>query len=719
MKRILIIVGAALAVILVGAGVYLWTPAPAPFDAEAARSAASAYDVRIIRDEYGVPHIYGERDVDVAFGLAYAHAEDDWATIEETLLFSRGALAQQTGKTGAVTDYLVNALGVTATVNEKYETDLSPETRALLEAYASGVNLWCTEEKARCTTGVAPVTGKDVVAGFVARQPFFYGLDETLTTLFDENADVKEEAEAAREAYLRLHPGVEVGSNAVAVAPSRAADGHTRLLVNSHQPFTGPVAWYEARVRSQEGWDMIGGIFPGTPVILHGAGPDLGWAFTVNKPDLVDVYALKTDKPKNPTAYYFDGGWREFEKETATFRVKLFGPFSLPVRRPVLRSIHGPVFETLNGYLAVAYAGAGDVRAVEQYYLMNKAQTFEDWRTAMAMQALPSLNAVYADREGNIAYYYNAAIPERSPDWDWSKIAPGDRLDLVWKGVLPFGSAPHVINPASGYVVNANHTPFQSSGPEDNPDPDSYLPHYGIDVRTTNRGLRIQELYGGDPSISEEAFLAYKMDAVYAPGSRLREYIDTILDDPALTEDPSLADALTLLRAWDGSATADNGAAGLAIRIGVLGLGPLLNYAGAEADSPGDALRQAIKEFDGGFGRIDPQWGEVNRLKRGETDLPLSGGPDTLRAIYGAGNPEEGSLTAVGGDSYILYADWSGDDDAVIQTIHQFGSATLDEASPHYDDQAGLFAAQKYRSPPMTLEAVLAQATADYSPGAR
>lgn len=719
MRRILSIMGAVFLVILVGATLYLWTPSPAPFDATAARTAASAYDARIIRDEYGVPHIYGERDADVAFALAYAHAEDDWTTIQETLLFSRGALAQRNGKSGAVTDYLVNALGVAEAVAEKYETDLAPKTRVLIEAYAAGFNLWCAEEKVNCAPGVAPVSGRDVVSGFVARQPFFYGLDETLTALFEGNDKAHEEAESVREAYLHLHPGVEVGSNAVAVAPSRSADGHTRLLVNSHQPFTGPVAWYEARVHSREGWDMIGAIFPGTPVILHGAGPRLGWAFTVNKPDLVDVYKLKTDKLKKPTAYYFDGAWREFEKSTARFRVKLFGPFSLPVNRPVLHSVHGPVFDTPNGFVAVAYAGAGDVRAVEQYYRMNKAQNFEDWRSAMAMQGLPSLNAVYGDGAGSIAYYYNAAIPVRSPDWDWSVIAPGERADLVWSGVRPFGSAPHVVNPVSGYVVNANHTPFESSGPEDNPGKEGYPHHYGVDTLTTNRGLRIQKLYGADPAISEEAFLQYKMDASYAPGSRLRKVIDEIVNDPALNADPALSNALALLSNWDGSTRTDNRGAGLAIRTGVLALGVLMNNKGAEAASPAAALRQAIDEYEKGFGRIDPEWGQVNRLKRGDVDLPLSGGPDTLRAIYGAGDLADGPLTAVGGDSYILYADWAENGDVVIQTVHQFGSATLDETSPHYADQAPLFAAQKFRTPPMTMEAVLAQATADYRPGAR
>ena len=719
MKRFLKIGAGIFLAAIIGAGFWLWTPSPGKFDAEAARQAAGAYDVRIVRDKFGVPHIFGARDADVAFGLGYAHAEDDWATIEEVLFFSRGDLARRTGKDGAITDYLIAALGVEEAITAQYEKVLSPQTRQLIDGYVAGINLWCTEKKSRCAAGAAPATAEDVVAGFVSRTPFFYGLDEQLTALFEGDVELAEAAVEAREAYLNLDRRAELGSNAMAVAPSRSADGHTRLMVNSHQPFTGPVAWYEARVKSDEGWDMIGGLFPGAPLILHGAGPDLGWAFTVNKPDLVDIYKLETDTAKNPKRYKYEGSWREFERNEASLRVKLFGPFSLPVKRPILRSVHGPVFDTPNGFFAVSFAGDGDIRAVEQWFRMNKAKEFEEWQAAMKLQAIPSFNVVYADRAGNIAYYYNAAIPERSSSWDWSTPAPGDRADLVWQGVRPFSSAPYVINPDNGYVVNANHTPFAASGEGDNPDAADYPAHYGISNRTTNRGLRLQELFGSDDAITSEEFLQYKWDQTYAADSRLMTLVRDITTDEQLQTDENLRKALELLRGWSGSTGPDNRAAALAIRTGQLALGFLLNNENIEIADTGEALRQAIRELEQGFGRIDPEWGEVNRLQRGDVDLPLSGGPDILRAIYALDNPKDGPLEAIAGDTYVLYADWPQNGAPLIQTIHQFGSATLDEFSPHYADQAPLFAREELRTPPMTLEAVLAEATADYRPGER
>lgn len=717
MKRMIAGVGGIAVAGLAVAAFWLWTPAPAAFDAEGAREAAKAYDARIIRDRWGVPHVYGARDADAAFGLAYAHAEDDWKTFEEVLRFSRGALAQVNGKEAAVTDYLVAALGANQAIARDYDTKLSAETRAMLEGYAAGLNLYCAEDKARCSPGVAPVTPQDIVAGFAARTPFFYGLEESLKTLFDGDRQKSAAIEWIRTAFLRVGEDSEIGSNAMAVAPQRSADGATRLMVNSHQPFTGPVAWYEARLKSEEGLDIIGGVFPGSPMILHGATPDLGWAFTVNKPDLVDVYTIETDRAKNPRRYKFDGGWKDFERGEARFRVKLFGPFSLPVTRPILRTVHGPAFETPAGWRVVAFAGDGEIRAVEQWRLMNKSKSFGDWRAAMTMQAIPSFNVVFADREGRIAYFYNMAAPDRSADHDWSTPAPGDRADLVWKGVLPFGAAPFVVDPPSGFVVNANNEPWKASSAEDSPKAEDYPDHIGVRARSTNRGLREQELFTADDSITEAEFIDYKMDDAYSPNSNLRRLINEALSDPALTGDENVAEALKLLARWDGRTNQNNRSAALAVTFGRYALGILLNGDDAPHPDPHDALSKAAADLMAGFGRLDPEWGEANRLKRGAVNLPLNGGPDTLRAIYSISDLSKGPGEAVAGDTLVMLVEWLDDGAQRIRTIHQFGAATLDPGSPHYADQAPLFANEEFKTPALTLETVLKEATRDYRPG--
>ncbi len=711
------ILAALAALFAAGGAAWLWTPAGPRFDVAGAIKAAAAYDVRIIRDKWGVPHIYGASDADVGFGLAYAHAEDDWKTFEEVIRFSRGRLAERAGKSAAVTDYLVAALGANEAIRARYSSDLSPETHSLLEGYAAGLNLFCAEKKDRCSRGVAPVSPQDIVAGFAARAPFFYGLEDELKKIFEKDATKTAGLDWLKTAYLRVTPETGMGSNAMAVAPSRAADGATRLLINSHQPFTGPVAWYEARVKSGEGWDMIGGVFPGAPVILHGVAPDFGWAFTVNKPDLVDVYELETDRPKRPTKYRFDGEWRELGRSVAKFRVKLWGPFSLPVSRPVYRSVHGPVFKTPNGWRAVSFAGDSDIRAVEQWRRMNRAVNFDDWRDAMSLQGIPSFNVVFADRDGQIAYFYNMAAPDRAAGWNWSTPAPGERADLVWKGVLPFGSAPNVVEPASGFVVNANNQPWFASAREDSPRAEDFPDHIGVRARSTNRGLRLQELYGADTKITADEFVGYKMDDKFSEDSNLRRLIAATLADPAIRGDASLTAALQVLRGWRGDADRGDRGAALAIAFGRNALGILLNGDNAEIPEPRAALRKASADLLAGFGRLDPEWGEANRLKRGELDLAVDGAPDTLRAIYSISDYANGPGEAVAGDTYVMVAEWLNDGSQRIRTVHQFGAATLDAASPHFADQSPLFAAEEWKAPAMTLEGVLAEATRDYRPG--
>ena len=150
------------------------------WDIEAAKEVAATYDVEIIRDAYGVPHIYGKRDADVAFGLAYAHAEDDFATMQSLIPFYRGALARNIGFDGLPIDFLVQWLDVRAHVAENYETALSPEIRAHLKAYADGLNYYAATHPFEADARLFPMTPQDLVTGFSLQHLLFYGFEAHL-----------------------------------------------------------------------------------------------------------------------------------------------------------------------------------------------------------------------------------------------------------------------------------------------------------------------------------------------------------------------------------------------------------------------------------------------------------------------------------------------------------------------------------------------------------
>lgn len=686
----LLLVPAAAAALFAG-----WALWPEHFDPNSL-GPALVPEVLIRRDTWGVPHIYGQSDPDVAFGLAYAHAEDDFGTIQRALLAARGRLAEALGPQGAPNDYLVALLRIGASVEAGYARDLSADTRALCEGYAAGLNHYARTHPDEVLPGLFPATGQDVVAGFVHKLPLFFGLHLRLGELL----------RGAPEPTRAPPPG----SNTIALGPSRSAEGHTRLLINSHQPWEGPVAWYEAHLHSEQGWNAYGGLFPGAPVILHGFNPELGWAHTVNHPDLLDVYRLQTD-PQHPDAYLFDGAWRELERGEAHIRVRLLGRFSWTVTRETLWSAYGPVVRGPEGTFALRAAGLGDVGAVEQWYRMNKARGLDEWKQAVRAQALPMFNCGYADASGNIYYLYNARLPLRAPGFDWTSTVPGNTSDTLWSEYLPFERLPQVENPASGFVQNCNSSPFRTTlGPE-NPDASRYAPAFGIETHMTNRALRVLELLDDKAPLDDEAWRACKFDQAYSTRSSLARALRALLLTPE-PADPELRAARALLRGWDLGTGPHSRAAALALQA----LSPDERNGKLDPEAAAGRLRETARGLERLFGRIDPELQELQRLRRGPVDLGLGGAPDVLAALY-TERARDGRRVGVAGDSLILLVEWDRQGRVSARALQPYGSATARPASPHYADQAALFARRELRPVWFELGDVQAHLEREYRPG--
>ena len=347
---------------------------------------------------------------------------------------------------------------------------------------------------------------------------------------------------------------------------------------------------------------------------------------------------------------------------------------------------------------------------------MNRARNFAQWYDAVRMGTLPMFNCTYADREGNIFYIYTSLLPLRKEGFNWSGYVPGNTSKTRWMGYLPIDRLPQVKNPASGFVMNCNNNPFMTTVGPDNPKREDFAATLGIDAKVTNRGLRALELFGADPSITEEEFYRYKYDTVYSTKSKMAKMVRRVLALPP-SGDPLDREAAALLGKWDLSTGPDSAEAALAVVTYTL----LDSFKDRQVEDVADAaiaekLREAARLLKQHHGRLDVPWRQVNRLIRGKTDLGLGGGPDVLHDVTGD-LQKDGRFKGRQGDSYVMLVSWDRDGKLKSRSIHVYGSATLDERSKHYADQSPLFARRELKDVWMTEAGVRAHLEREYRPG--
>ena len=646
---------------------------------------SSLYKAEIKRDIWGVPHVYGETDADAAFGLAYAHAEDDFKNIAENMYLYRAQMGLRDGISGAVQDYLIKVLKIRENIDENYLIDLDENVRKVIEAYAAGINYWMIKNPENEYSHFFPVNEKDIVAGFAIQNLFFSGVVSSIEKLQRE-AEIKEE-------YTSLYRNQQfvTGSNVLAVNSNKTEDKSTRIIINSHQPLEGPLAWYEAHIKSDEGWNMMGGLFPGSPFIFVGFNENIAWGFTVNKPDLSDSYEL-TINPNNEDQYLLDGEWIDFTKETIKLPVKIFGPIQWTVERDAKYSQHGPVLEVGDKSYALRFSGMKDIKQVNQWYAMNKSQSIADWISAMKKRSIVSFNGVFADKEGNIFFLHNSSSPLRKEGLDWSNTIDGTRSDLIWDDYVEFEKIPQIKNPSSGWLASTNQDPFKVTNEMDNLSAKDFSPTLGLQTRMTNRAYRSIELFDSYSSISEKDFDDIKFDNKYSVQSRSYKYITKIFEIDFETDE--LNYAKNVLTDWDLSTNFDNTSA--ALGVCVLSNEWISEQGQRIPQDPEISFRDCVTELKDTYGKVDPKWSERNFIVRGQKKIPVQGGPDVLRAIYGR-NDNEGDLKAAGGDGLYIHVSWDKDKKQQSKSIHQYGSATQDNTSIHFDDQMNLYVNEAYK----------------------
>jgi acyl-homoserine-lactone acylase len=656
--------------------------------------------IDIVRDQWGVPHVFARTDAEVAYGLAWAHSEDDFETLQKSFLASKSMLGLHSSREGATIDYVVHLLQLRELVDSLYEKDIAPDFKALLQGYCDGFNAYADLHPRQVLVKRAfPITPQDVITYSVLQLSIGCGVEAALKKIYNGNIPL-----------AKWEPG---GSNAFAFNSKKTADGNVFLAINTHHPLEGQVAWYEAHLSSEEGWNIIGSLFPGSPIALIGINENLGWAHTVNHPDKLDVYQLEMN-PNNELQYKVDNTWYTLEEKTVKLKVKMPG-FNAHVKKKIYKSIYGPAMVTPKGVFSIRTGGLMDIRGLEQWYRMNKARNFHQFKSALKMESHASYNVVYGDRYDTIYYLSNGKIPYRHPGFDWKGTLPGNTSLTLWTKFHPVEELPQLLNPPSGYVFNANHSPFKATAESDNIREFNYDSTMGYETHDNNRSLRFVELMQPLKKVGYDDFKRIKYDFQLPQKLAFPVNIDTVflLDG---TMHPALADLIHLLKSWDRKGTTDShGATAFAI---------LFYYVAeryqreetfrsmSEKDCV-EALYYVQNQLKSNFGTIRVSLGEYQRLERGNKSFPLPGLPDVLASMYST-PIENGRVKGAVGDCYISLVKFtpSGPE---IETVNNFGASNR-PGNAHYDDQMPLYLKQQTKKMTLSRQQVYREARTIYHP---
>ena len=666
-------------------------------------SQINASSIDIVRDSFGVPHIFAKTDAEVAYGLAWAHCEDDFATLQTCFLASKGLLGRVKGPEGAAVDYVVQAIRARELVESTFAATVSPDFQRVLQGYCDGFNRFAkTHPREVLHRDMVPITPRDMATFGVLQLFVFTGGDAALQDILGDRVPPA--------AWPEAH-----GSNGYAFNSRKTRDGQVYLNINSHQPWEGIVAWYEAHLCSEEGWNITGGLFPGSPCILHGANEYLGWAHTVNHPDKLDVYQLDIN-PQNRLQYRFDGQWKTLEERSIRLKVKIAG---LPValRKKAWWSVYGPTFRNERGMFSIRSSGLFDIRALEEWYRMNKARNFSEFYQALQMEAIPGFNVVYGDRYDTIFYLSNGKLPIRTPGYDWAQTLPGNTARTLWTQFHPLKDLPQILNPSSGYLFNSNHSPFNASAPADNLRASQFDPTMGYETYENNRSQRFMELIGPLDKISYDDFKRIKYDQQLPSQLHYAVQLDSLLGLQA-SDYPDLALLLDTLHHWNRQSDVGNvGATPFLVLIQYISkkyhLTNIYQRKTLTTAESLDALRHTKRYLLKHFGRLDVPLGEYQKMVRGKTERPLAGLPDVIGAIYSTPHTK-GRVKGFVGDCLIQLVRFT-PEGPVIESVNTYGASNRPD-SPHYSDQMEMFLQHKTKPMPLNKAVVYARAERVYHP---
>jgi acyl-homoserine-lactone acylase len=682
-------------------------------DPEVARWQREAGNVTIIRDDWGIAHVYGKTDADAVFGMEYAQAEDDFNRVETNYINAMGRLAETEGESKIYLDLRMK-LFIDPTVLKQQYTSSPTWLKALMDSFADGLNYYLfkhPEVKPRVIRHFEPwmalsfsegSIGGDIERVNINQLEAFYSQPPVL--------QVSSRTEPLPEVAF-VHdsdPPEPTGSNGMAIAPSNTVAHHALLLINPHTSF---FFRSELQMASEQGLDAYGAVTWGQFFIYQGFNEHAGWMHTSSGVDAVDEYLETVEKKGDRFFYKYGSEERPLLSRQITVSYKTDHGMAEKTFTAYF-SHHGPIIHEQNGKWVSISLMQKPVEALTQSYIRTKANDYKSFRQTLELKANSSNNTIFADSDGDIAYFHGNFIPRRDTSFDFTKVVDGSNPATDWKGLLAVDELPQLLNPKSGWLYNSNNAPWSGAGESSLRKQD--YPAYVETGTESARGLHAVRVLHNKRDFTVDSLIAAAYDS-YLPWferpipALVKAWDDAPASDPLKTK---LSDQIELLRTWDYRWGVTSVPTSLAVFWGEdirrhtaddakkAGLSPE-EYIGTQVPAQRllQSLAAASDRLTADFGSWKTPWGDINRFQRINGDLVQPFNDAAPSIPVGFTSSLWGSLASFGARPYPGTKKWYGTSGNSFVAVVEFGEKVHAKAvtaggesgnprSPHFDDEA-------------------------------
>ena len=700
---------------------------PATGDPDVARWEQQARNVTILRDDWGIAHVYGKTDADTVFGMIYAQAEDDFNRVETNYINAMGRLAETEGEAKVYQDLRMKLFIAPDTLKKQYAAS-PPWLQKLMTAFADGLNYYLLkhpETKPRVIRRFEPWMALSFTEGSIGGD--FERVNLTQLEAFYGKLPV------SRVLSEQTQPAEPTGSNGIAIAPSNTIAHHALLLINPHTSF---FFRSELQMVSEEGLNVYGAATWGQFFIYQGFNDRAGWMHTSSGVDAIDEY-LETVVKKGDRFFYKYGN-EERPMETAEVTIPYQTGRGMAEKKfSVYRTHHGPIVREVNGKWVSIRLMQEPIKALIQSYMRTKARDYKSYRQTMELKANSSNNTIFADADGDIAYFHGNFIPKRDTSFDWTKPVDGSTPATEWQGLLSVDETPHLLNPRSGWLYNANNWPWSAAGPS-SPKKEDY-PAYVETHGESARGLHAIRVLENKKDFTPDSLIAAAYDSYLTWFDKplpalIKAWDDTSASNPLRAK---LADQIGLLRAWDHRWAVNSVPTSLAVfwgdeiqrSLGSRRTGITADdVSKAPAEQLLESLAAASARLTGDFGTWKTPWGDINRFQRLTGDIVQTFNDGAPSTPVGFTSSQWGSLASFGARAYPGTKKWYGTSGNSFVAVVEFGERVHARAvtaggesghpaSPHFNDEAKRYSTGDLREVYFYRSQLKGHTEREYHPG--